>query len=50
MKDPMCKKVLAGIMVLSVITNFVMAQDEFFEPGFMVGGYGELHYNSAKLG
>ena len=46
----MYKKVAGEIMLLSVITNFVMAQDEFFEPGFMVGGYGELHYNSAKLG
>ena len=37
-------------MVLSVIANFVMAQDEYFEPGFSVGGYGEFHYNSAKVG
>jgi len=46
----MYKNVAGGIMLLSVITNFVMAQNEFFEPGFMVGGYGELHYNSTKLG
>ena len=50
MRDSMYKKVAAGIMLLSVITNFVMAQNEFFEPGFAVGGYGEFHYNSAKVG
>ena len=38
MRDSMYKKVAAGIMLLSVITNFVMAQNEFFEPGFAVGG------------
>ena len=50
MRDSMYKKVAGGIMLLSIITNFVMAQDEFFEPGFAVGGYGEFHYNSAKVG
>ena len=46
----MYKNVAGGIMLLSVITNFAMAQDEYFDPGFTVGGYGEFHYNSAKVG
>ncbi|MBC8345594.1 MAG: hypothetical protein ISR82_05660 [Candidatus Marinimicrobia bacterium] len=46
----MLKKVAVGIVFVGIITNFVFAQDEFFEPGYAVGGYGELHYNSSKIG
>lgn len=39
-----------GIVLTSMIANLVTAQDEFFEPGYSIGGYGELHYNTSKTG
>ena len=40
-----------GIILLSIIiVNHGLAQDEFFEPGYTIGGYGELHYNSSQAG
>ena len=33
---------LFSILVLIIALN---AQDDFFEPGYSIGGYGELHWN-----
>ena len=33
---------LSSILFLIMVLN---AQDEFFEPGYSIGGYGELHWN-----
>jgi len=30
------------------IINMAIAQDEFFQPGSSIGGYGELHWNKAN--
>ena len=30
------------------IINMAIAQDEFFQPGSTIGGYGELHWNKAS--
>ena len=30
------------------IINMAIAQDEFFQPGSTIGGYGELHWNKAN--
>ena len=38
------------IKILSVISAIIFAQDDFFEPGYSIGGYGELHYNQSKVG
>ena len=46
----MLKIVALEIVLVGIITNYVFAQNEFFEPGYAVGGYGELHYNSSKTG
>ena len=32
-------------LFLSLILSPIMAQDDFFEPGYLIGGYGELHWN-----
>ena len=32
------------IFILIAFT-LLMAQDDFFEPGYLIGGYGELHWN-----
>jgi len=37
------------IMALAAV-SIIFAQDDFFEPGYTVGGYGELHYNRAQSG
>lgn len=37
--------VLTGLLCLLSAT-LVAAQDDFFEPGYSIGGYGELHYNN----
>ena len=37
------------IMALAAV-SIIFAQDDFFEPGYTVGGYGELHYNRARSG
>ena len=40
-----------GIILISIIiVNLGLAQDEFFEPGYTIGGYGELDYNSSQAG
>ena len=33
---------LFSILLLMMVLN---AQDDFFEPGYSIGGYGELHWN-----
>lgn len=39
------------LMILAVaIFSMMLAQDDFFEPGYSIGGYGELHYNQSKTG
>ena len=34
------------ILTLALLFCFVIAEDEFFEPGISLGGYGEMHYNN----
>ena len=34
-------------IVFWVIITMTIAQDEFFQPGSSIGGYGELHWNKA---
>jgi hypothetical protein len=37
------------ILTLAIaVFSLIMAQDDFFEPGYSIGGYGELHYNRAQ--
>jgi len=39
------------ILILTIAAFcLIMAQDDFFEPGYSIGGYGELHYNRAQTG
>ena len=39
------------ILTLAIaVFSLIMAQDDFFEPGYSIGGYGELHYNRAQTG
>ena len=38
------KKVLLFVLLTATLA---VAQDEFFEPGSSIGGYGELHWNQA---
>ena len=39
------------ILILAIaVFSLIMAQDDFFEPGYSIGGYGELHYNQSKVG
>ena len=39
------------ILILAIaVFSLIMAQDDFFEPGYSIGGYGELHYNRAQTG
>ena len=40
---------MKGLIMGSWVFCFVFA-DEFFEPGFTVGGYGELHYENKTIG
>jgi len=46
----MVKKAGRGIILLSIFANLGFAQDDFFEPSYSIGGYGELHYNSSQKG
>ncbi len=39
------QKIIYGVLLFSALA----AQDEFFEPGYSIGGYGELHYNRNQL-
>jgi len=36
------------LITFSVILTLAFPQDEFFQPGSNIGGYGELHWNKAK--
>jgi len=39
------------ILIMAVAAvSIIFAQDDFFEPGYSIGGYGELHYNRAQSG
>ena len=38
------------VKVLSIVSCILFAQDDFFEPGSSIGGYGELHYNRTQTG
>jgi len=39
------------LVILAVaVFGMMFAQDDFFEPGYSIGGYGELHYNQSKTG
>jgi len=40
------------ILILAIaVFSLVMSQDDyFFEPGYSIGGYGELHYNRTQTG
>ena len=38
------------ILFVMVIATLAMAQDDFFQPGYTIGGYGELHYNRTQNG
>jgi len=39
------------LVILAVaVFSMMFAQDDFFEPGYSIGGYGELHYNQSKTG
>ena len=38
------------ILFVMIIATLAMAQDDFFQPGYTIGGYGELHYNRAQNG
>ncbi len=33
-----------------ILLTVLIAQDDFFTPGYSVGGYGELHYNRSQTG
>ena len=35
------------ILTLAFMFYFVLAEDEFFEPGVNIGGYGEMHYENS---
>ena len=44
------KNIMIRILFVMVIATLAMAQDDFFQPGYTIGGYGELHYNRAQNG
>jgi len=37
-------KIYLGISFIAIL----FAEDEFFTPGYSIGGYGELHYNRSN--
>jgi len=39
-------KIYLGISFIAIL----FAEDEFFTPGYSIGGYGELHYNRSNTG
>ena len=36
------------MLLFTTLFCFVIAEDEFFEPGYSMGGYGELHYTNSS--
>ena len=44
------KNKMIRILFVMIIATLAMAQDDFFQPGYTIGGYGELHYNRAQNG
>ena len=38
------------IINLLFLGGLLLAQNDFFEPGYSIGGYGELHYNRSQSG
>jgi len=40
------QKIIWGVLIITVL----VAQDEFFTPGYSIGSYGELHYNNSQSG
>ena len=44
------KNIMIRILFVMIIATLAMAQDDFFQPGYTIGGYGELHYNRAQNG
>ncbi len=44
------KNKMIRILFVMIIATLAMAQDDFFQPGYTIGGYGELHYNKAQNG
>lgn len=46
----MIKQLVTGGLLIVIFTKIIFSQDEFFEAGYSIGGYGELHYNSIEVG
>ena len=44
------KNKMIRMLFVIIIATLAMAQDDFFQPGYTIGGYGELHYNRAQNG
>ena len=44
------KNKMIRILFVMIIATLAMAQDDFFQPGYTIGGYGELHYNRTQNG
>ncbi len=40
------QKIICEVLLITGL----LAQDEFFEAGYSIGGYGELHYNRSQAG
>jgi len=38
------------IIITFLTGGVIIAQDDFFEPGYSIGGYGALHYNRSQTG
>ncbi len=39
-----------SLLLIVAMGSLTFGQDDFFEPNYTIGGYGELHYNRAQLG
>jgi len=48
MKKLFYRLILTQLILFSLISLNIYAQDEFFTPKTTIGGYGELHFNSVK--
>ena len=44
------KNKMIRMLFVIIIATLAMAQDDFFQPGYTIGGYGELHYNRTQNG